>query len=95
MKITPTQAQKDRQAPELARLPVGTRVRVVGCGGLGTGVVKELITEEVMGPAHNRITIPLIGWVKVWVEFADDTPGGFFRSTELVVVRGKISRSRT
>lgn len=53
MKITMTQAQKDRQARELARLPVGTRVRVFGCPGLGIGVVKQLLTEHVMGSVRN------------------------------------------
>jgi hypothetical protein len=94
MKISMTQAQKDRQARELARLPVGTRVRVVGCPGLGQGVVRELLTEHVMGPAHNRITVPLIGWVEVRVEFEDGVPSGRFRSTELSLVRGKTYRTR-
>lgn len=89
-----TQAQKDHVARELARLPIGTRVRVFGCTGLGAGVVIEHVTEHVQGPAHKRIGIPLIGWVEMRVEFEDGVPTGRFRSTELSPDRGKVSRSR-
>lgn len=84
-----TAAQKDHVAREIARLPVGTSVRVFGCPGLGFGVVKEIITEHVTGSAKNRVTVPLVGWVQVFVEFEDGGTGGFFRSTELALVRGK------
>lgn len=89
------QAQKkEHVAHEIARLPVGTRVRVFGAPGLGFGVVKEIITEHVTGSAKNRVAVPLVGWVQVFVEFEDDGPGGFFPSTDLMLVSGKISPKR-
>lgn len=78
--------QREYVERELARLPIGTRVRVKGCPGLEIGVVRGHITEYVTGSVKNRKVIPLVGHCKMVVEFEDGGPGGTYNSTELARV---------
>jgi hypothetical protein len=90
-----TQAEKARVQAEIDRLPIGSRVRVRDCPGLGVGVVREHITERVMGSTRNRVTVPLVGHCKMYVEFEGGSPGGEFDSTELSLLQGKNGRPGT
>lgn len=59
----------DKQDSELARLPVGTRVKIRRCGGLGVGIVRRLITSRVVADSRGvESVIPLRGWVEAEVE---------------------------
>lgn len=78
-----SQAQRTYVESELARLPIGARVRVKGAPGLGAGKVVTHITEYVTGSAKNRLVVPLVGHCRMNVEFEDGEPRASFTSNEL------------
>lgn len=75
----PASDESLRQAREIARLPIGARVVVRGCPGLGVGIVREHVTSEG--------GIPLRGWLKVRVELDGLDEGRSYRYLDTFAAR--------